>query len=126
MSNLLLRKSKVVTANIKTDLPEFKVGSRVDVYYKIKEGNKERVQVFSGLVTNIHGKSNIDTTFTVLKVATGSIKVERTFPLHSPLIDKLVVTSFNRARKANLRYLHNLKDPIKQVRAKKVKLVEAL
>jgi large subunit ribosomal protein L19 len=126
MSNLLLQKSKVLTAQLRSDIPDFQVGSLVDVYYKIKEGNKERVQVFSGIVTNIHGKANIDTTFTVLKVAKGNIKVERTFPLHSPFIEKLVVTALKRAKKANLRHLHNVKDPIKQVRSKTIKVAKAV
>jgi large subunit ribosomal protein L19 len=122
MSNSLLQSSTVVTSQLRTDIPEFHTGAVIDVYYKIKEGNKERVQVFSGIVTNVHNKTNLDATFTVLKVASGSIKVERTFPIHSPFIDKVVIKSNKRAKKANLRYLHNVKDPIKQAKVKPVKV----
>lgn len=127
MSNLLIQKSKVVSSQLRSDLPDFKVGSVINVFYKIKEGNKERVQIFSGLVTNKHGGSSIDATFTVLKNATGSIKVERTFPLHSPSIEKIVVVSYNRAKKANLRYLKKVKDPIKALKTipVKIKIVES-
>ena len=121
MSNALLRKSKVVTSQIRDDIPDFKVGSVVDVHYKIKEGSKERIQIFSGLVINMHAGKTIDATFTVLKVATRNIKVERTFPLHSPMIDKIIVKDYSRARKSNLKYTHKLKDPIKTTRTKTVK-----
>ena len=121
MSNSLLQRSSVVTSQLRSDIPDFNSGSVVDVYYKIKEGNKERVQVFSGIVINVHNKTNLDATFTVLKVASGSIKVERTFPIHSPFIEKVVVKTNARAKKANLRYLHKVKDPIKQVKTRAVK-----
>ncbi len=124
MSNSLIQKSKVVTAQLRNDIPDFKAGSLVDVYYRIKEGNKERVQTFSGIVVDIHSGKTLDATFTVLKVATGNIKVERTFPLHSPFIEKVVVTAYKRAKKANLRYLHDLKDPIKAVKSKAIKAVQ--
>lgn len=121
MSSHLLRDNAVVQAQLRNDIPEFAVGSVVDVHYKIQEGNKERIQIFSGIVINRHGGNTIDATFTVLKVATASIKVERTFPLHSPMIAQIVVKNKQRARRANLRYLHDVKDPIKSVRTKEIK-----
>lgn len=121
MSNQKLRNNSVVQSQLRTDIPEFKVGSVVEVHYKIIEGTKERVQVFAGIVINRKSGYGIDGTFTVLKVATSSIKVERTFPLHSPMIEKIVVKNLQRARRANLRYLHDVKDPIKSVRAKSIK-----
>lgn len=105
MSSQLLRTSKVVTSQLKTDLPDFKVGSIVSVFYKIKDGEKERSQVFKGLVTNLKSGSSIDGTFTVTKNSFAGIKIERTFPLHSPLIEKIVVEEFRRARRANLNKL---------------------
>jgi len=122
MSNTLLRSSTVVTSQLRTDIPDFRVGSVVEVHYKIKEGTKERVQVFTGIVTNQHAGKTIDATFTVLKNSTAGIKVERTFPLHSPFLDKVVVTKLQRAKKANLRFLKTTKDPLKAVRTKPIKI----
>lgn len=123
MSSHLLRKSSVITSQLRHDIPEFHVGTLVEVHYKIKEGNRERIQVFAGIVTNRHKKTDIDATFTVLKNTVGAIKVERTFPVHSPMIDKIVVTKLQRTKRANLRFLKEVKDPIKSVRGKPVKVL---
>jgi large subunit ribosomal protein L19 len=120
MSNLLLHTSSIVKAQLRTDLPEFRVGAVVSVHYKIKEGNKERIQIFTGIVINRHAGNSIDASFTVLKVGAGAVKVTRVFALHTPNIAKLEVIQNQRARKANLRYLKNIKDPIKSVRIKKM------
>ena len=125
MPSSLIHQSKVVQAQLRTDIPDFKVGSVVNVYYKIKEGNKERVQLFSGLVTNRHAVNSLDATFTVLKNSTSGVKVERVFPLHTPAIEKVEVVSFRRARKANIRYLRKIKDPIKTLKTKTVKVLAA-
>jgi large subunit ribosomal protein L19 len=123
MSNQLLKTSQVITSQLRNDLPEFKVGSVINVHYKIKEGNKERIQIFTGLVIKKHAGESIDATFTVLKNSTAGIKVERTFPLHSPMIEKIVLVSASqRARKANLSFLHKVKDPIKSVKTKPIKV----
>lgn len=120
MSNQLIQKSSVVTSQLK-EVPEFKVGNTVSVHYKIVEGNKERVQVFKGVVIDRHERKTINATFTVLKNSTAGVKVERTFPLHSPFIVKIDVHNPGiRARKAYLGYLHNIKDPAKTLRTKKV------
>ncbi|MDR2197055.1 MAG: 50S ribosomal protein L19 [Coriobacteriales bacterium] len=90
---------------IRTDLPAFAVGDRVKVHYRIIEGNKERIQVFEGDVIRRHGASNRET-FTVRKLSSG-IGVERTFPVHSPKIDRIEVLRHGAVRRAKLYYLRN-------------------
>lgn len=125
MSHHLIHKSSVVTSQLRSDIPEFNVGMVITVNYRIKEGNKERIQAFKGIVIDRHAGSGIDATFTVLRVSAGGIKVERTFPLHSPMIESIVIDSpLVRARKAKLSYLHNLKDPIKSVRTRASKPIK--
>lgn len=85
-------------------LPPFKAGDTVSVSYKIREGDKERTQVFEGVCIKRHGGNGLRGTFTVRKVSYG-IGVERIFPVHSPLIEKLVVKSRGRVRQARLYYL---------------------
>jgi large subunit ribosomal protein L19 len=126
MTNQLLRSSKVVTDQLKDTNPEFKTGTVIEVHYKIKEGVKERIQIFSGVVISRHGGKGLDATFTVLKNSTAGIKVYRTFPLHSPSIDKIVVASaVQRAKQSKLYHLGKLKDPIKSLRVRTVKPVKA-
>ena len=121
MSNQLLRKSKIVTSQLRDDIPDFKVGSIVAVHYKIIEGGKQRIQIFRGLVVDKNGGTGIDATFSVSKNS-GQLKVERTFPLHSPSIAKVEVEAYQRARRSNLRGLFfKTKDLIKTLRAKPVK-----
>ena len=90
---------------IREDLPEFFVGSHVKVHYRIKEGNRERIQVFEGDVIRRHGASNRET-FTVRKISFG-IGVERTFPGHSPKIEKIEVLRHGAVRRAKLYYLRD-------------------
>ena len=90
---------------IKQDLPEFNVGYNVKVHYRIKEGNRERIQVFQGDVIRRQGAS-VRETFTVRKISF-SIGVERTFPVHSPKIEKIEVTRHGDVRRAKLYYLRN-------------------
>jgi large subunit ribosomal protein L19 len=95
-------------AQLKTDLPEIRPGDTVKIYQKIKEKNKERIQVFEGQVlARKHGKG-ISATIIVRKVVSG-IGVERTFPLHSPTIEKIEVTKRRKARRAKLYYLRTAK-----------------
>ena len=92
---------------MRLDLPAFASGDTVKVYVKIKEGEKERIQAFQGVVISKRkGRSNA--TFTVRKVSYG-IGVERIFPLHSPLIDKIEVVSKGRVRRAKIYYLRKLR-----------------
>lgn len=90
---------------IKQDLPEFHVGDNVKVHYRITEGNRERIQVFQGDVIRRQGES-VHETFTVRKISF-SIGVERTFPVHSPKIEKIEVTRKGDVRRAKLYYLRN-------------------
>ena len=90
---------------IKQDLPEFNVGDNVKVHYRIKEGNRERIQVFQGDVIRRQGAS-VRETFTVRKISF-AIGVERTFPVHSPKIEKIEVTRKGDVRRAKLYYLRN-------------------
>lgn len=90
---------------IKQDLPEFHVGDNVKVHHRITEGNRERIQVFQGDVIRRQGES-VRETFTVRKISF-SIGVERTFPVHSPKIEKIEVTRKGDVRRAKLYYLRN-------------------
>lgn len=91
---------RITAKQIRTDLPEFRVGDEVSVGVKIIEGNKERVQAFDGLVIAIQG-SGISKTFTVRKISSG-VGVERTFPYSSPNIASLKVVRKNLARRAKI------------------------
>ena len=102
-----MNKVEQITKNqIRTDLPEFRVGDTVKVNYKIKEGNKERIQAFEGLVMSIQG-SGISKNFIVRKKSQG-IGVERTFPMNTPLIDSIEVIRKGKVRQAKLGYLRNV------------------
>ncbi|MTI47683.1 50S ribosomal protein L19 [Sporosalibacterium faouarense] len=90
---------------INKDIPVFHQGDTVQVHYRIKEGNRERVQVFEGTVLKKQGGSS-RTTFTVRRISYG-VGVERTFPLHSPKIEKIVVTRKGKVRRAKLNYLRD-------------------
>ena len=90
---------------IKTDLPDFAVGDNVKVHYRIKEGSRERIQVFQGDVIRRHGALNRET-FTVRKISF-SIGVERTFPVHSPKIEKIEIMRKGDVSRAKLYYLRD-------------------
>ncbi len=88
---------------LKSEIESFNVGDTIKVHYRIKEGNRERIQVFEGIVTKRQGGSNRET-FTVRKIAYG-VGVERTFPVHSPRIEKIETTRKGKVRRAKLFYL---------------------
>ena len=88
---------------LRTDVAEFAVGDTVKVYGKIKEGNRERVQVFEGVVLKRQGGSNRET-FTVRKMSNG-VGVEKTWPVHSPNVEKIEVVRRGKVRRAKLNYL---------------------
>ena len=88
------------------EIPDFRPGDTVQVHVKVVEGSRERIQVFEGVVIKMKG-GGIRETFTVRRVAYG-VGVERTFPLHSPRIDKIVVKRRGKVRRAKLYYLRNL------------------
>lgn len=97
---------ELVEANqLRTDFPEFRVGDNVKVHVRIREGGKERIQIFEGLVIS-KKESGTRETFTVRKISFG-IGVNRTFPLHSPLISAIEVVRSNKVRRAKLYYMKN-------------------
>ena len=91
---------------LKSELPSFKAGDRVTVHYKIKEGNKERIQLFQGDVIQ-RRNAGLNETFTVRKISNG-VGVERIFPVHSPNIDKIEVNKIGKVRRARIYYLRGL------------------
>ena len=98
---------KITKSQIRTDLPEFRVGYTVRVDVKIVEGNRSRIQAFEGVVIAIQN-SGVGRTFTVRKLSSG-IGVERTFPINSPIIDKITVIRKGKVRRAKLHYLRDIK-----------------
>jgi large subunit ribosomal protein L19 len=97
---------KVEDRGLRSDLPEFRVGDSVRVHVKVREGEKERIQAFEGVVIKINRGGN-RAAFTVRKISYG-VGVERIFPLHSPRIDRLQVLSRSKVRRARLYYLRGL------------------
>lgn len=95
----------IEAAQLKESVDEFHVGDTVKVYAKIKEGNRERIQVFEGTVIKRQGGSSRET-FTVRKTSNG-IGVEKTWPLHSPNVDKIEVVRLGKVRRAKLNYLRS-------------------
>ncbi|MCL2325164.1 MAG: 50S ribosomal protein L19 [Proteobacteria bacterium] len=109
---------------LRTDIPDFRPGDTVRVHVNIKEGDKERVQVFEGAVIRRSGGSSRET-FTVRKISYG-VGVERTFPVHSPRIAKIEVTVLGNVRRAKLYYLRDLRGKaarLKTVRTRKAFVV---
>jgi large subunit ribosomal protein L19 len=104
-------------ASLKTDIPEFRSGDTVKVHVNIVEGNRSRIQVFQGIVIRRSGEG-IRETFTVRKV-TFQVGVERTFPLHSPVIDKIELVSRGQVRRAKLYFLRDLRGKKAKIREKR-------
>jgi large subunit ribosomal protein L19 len=102
---------------LRTDLPDFRVGDTVRVHYRIVEGDKERTQVFQGVVTKRH-RAGARSTFTVRKVSF-NVGVERMFMLHSPRLDKVEITSRGVVRRGRLFYLRDLSGKAARVRDEK-------
>lgn len=90
---------------LKNKIPELKVGNTVKVHVRIKEGNKERIQVFEGIVIKVQG-GGVNQTFTVRKTSYG-VGVEKTFLIHSPLVEKVELVRVGKARRARLFYLRD-------------------
>jgi len=102
---------------LRTDIPAFKAGDTIVVHYKVKEGDKERVQLFEGVVIRVSGGS-VAKTFTVRKISNG-IGVERIIPVNSPMIEKIEVKRIGKVRRSKLYYLRALsgkKARIKEIR----------
>ena len=101
-------------ANLRQDVPDFRVGDTVNVHYKIVEGDKLRVQVFKGIVLNRH-RAGARSTLTVRKTSFG-VGVERTFMIHTPRLDKIEIVSRGVVRRARLFYLRDLRGKASRVR----------
>ena len=106
---------EINAASLRSDVPEFRAGDTLKVHVKVIEGTRSRVQVFQGIVIRRHG-GGIGETFTVRKISFG-VGVERTFPVHTPVIDKIEVVTRGDVRRAKLYYLREL-------RGKKAKIKE--
>ena len=101
----------------RTDIPSFRAGDTVKVHARVVEGNRSRVQIFQGVCIRVQG-SGIGRTFTVRKVSFG-VGVERTFPLHTPIIDKVEVVTRGDVRRAKLYYLRNLRGKAAKIKEKR-------
>lgn len=101
---------------MRDDLPEFKAGDTVNVHYRVREGEKERIQQYEGVVINERG-SGANKTFTVRKMS-GSVGVERIFPLYSPFIAKIDVKKQGRVRRSKLFYLRERRGKSARIREK--------
>ncbi len=102
---------------MRTDIPAFRAGDTIKVHAKIKEGEKERIQVFQGVVIRKRN-ANTGATFTVRKISYG-IGVERIFPLHSPSIDKIEVLTRGKVRRARIYYLRKLRGKAARIKEKR-------
>ena len=107
----------VESREARTDIPNFAPGDTVKVHVKVKEGDKERIQIFQGIVISRRGGSSRQM-FTVRKVS-GGVGVERMFPLYSPTIDKIEVERHGRVRRAKLYYLRDLRGKAARIEEKR-------
>ena len=101
------------------DIPEFGVGDTLKVYIKIKEGNRERIQMFEGFVLKIQN-GGLGKTCTVRKISSG-VGVEKTFPIHSPMIEKVEVTKRGAVRRAKLNYMRQRTGKAAKIKVKEEK-----
>jgi large subunit ribosomal protein L19 len=108
--------SEITKEQLRTDLPEFRPGDTVRVHVKVVEGQRERIQLFEGVVIKRRG-GGISETFTVRKISYG-VGVERAFPVHSPKIEKLEVVRRGRVRRAKLYYLRNLRGKAARIKSR--------
>ena len=108
---------QVSAAALRDDVPDFRPGDQVKVHVRVIEGNRSRIQVFAGVVIARNG-SGVTEAFTVRKVSFGT-GVERTFPLHSPIIEKIEVERFGDVRRAKLYYLRGLRGKAAKIKEKR-------
>jgi large subunit ribosomal protein L19 len=97
----------IEAAGMKADVPEFRPGDRVKVHVRVVEGDKSRIQVFEGDVISRRSGGGLRATFTVRKTS-GGVGVERIFPIHSPIVEKIEVARLGKVRRAKLYYLRDL------------------
>ena len=107
----------VERAQLRDDLPDFRPGDTVKVHVRVVEGSRERIQVFQGFVLGRHG-DGLRETFTVRKVSFG-VGVERTFPVHSPIIEKIELVSKGDVRRAKLYYMRDLRGKAAKIKEKR-------
>ncbi len=107
----------LAAASKRDDIPQFRAGDTLKVHVKVIEGNRSRVQVFQGVCIRVQG-SGVGRTFTVRKVSFG-VGVERTFPLHTPIIDKVEVVTRGDVRRAKLYYLRNLRGKAAKIKERR-------
>src|SRR5690348_9644852 len=104
-------------ASLRDDVPDFRAGDTLKVHVKVVEGNRSRIQVFQGVVIRRSG-GGVRETFTVRKISFG-VGVERTFPVHSPVLDKIEVLTRGDVRRAKLYYLRSLRGKAAKIREKR-------
>jgi large subunit ribosomal protein L19 len=104
-------------ASLRTDIPPFRAGDTVKVHVKVVEGNRSRIQVFQGVVIRRSG-GGVRETFTVRKVSFG-VGVERTFPVHTPIVDRIEVVTRGDVRRAKLYYLRSLRGKAAKIKEKR-------
>jgi large subunit ribosomal protein L19 len=109
--------AEIEKAQIRSDVPDFRPGDTLKVHVRVKEGNRSRIQVFQGVVIRRQG-SGARETFTVRKISYG-VGVERTFPVHTPAIDKIEVVTRGRVRRAKLYYLRDLRGKAARIRERR-------
>ena len=109
---------KIEEQQIRDDIPHFRSGDSVRVHLRIREGDKERVQVFEGVVLGRSG-AGLKETFTVRKISAGGIGVERIFPVHSPRIERIELGNIGRVRRAKLYYLRERTGKSARIRSKR-------
>ncbi len=111
---------KINTEQLKKDVPTFRTGDTLRVHCRIREGDKERVQVFEGVCIRKH-RGTVGATFTVRKISYG-VGVERVFPLHSPLIERIEVASSGKVRRSRLYYLRKLSGKAARIEGRRVEV----
>ena len=108
---------EINAASLRSDVPEFRAGDTLKVHVKVIEGTRSRIQVFQGVVIRRQG-SGVRETFTVRKVSFG-VGVERTFPVHTPVIDKIEVVTRGDVRRAKLYYLRDLRGKAAKIKERR-------
>jgi len=106
------------------DFPSFRAGDTITVTYRIKEGDKDRLQKFRGVVIQIKGQDELTRTFTVRKISNG-VGVERIFPFQSPFIDSIEINKFGKVRRARIFYLRNLSGKKARIKERTVNMTKA-
>ncbi len=109
---------RIEQEHLRVDMPRFKAGDTVKVHLRIIEGEKERIQIFEGVVLRKR-KGTTDSTFTVRKISDG-VGVERIFPMHSPYIERVEVVSEGKVRRARIYYLRGLKGKAARIKSKQI------